>query len=66
MTSTLLSNSNPMKLNDKDKLLDTSTTSRPLTEPEQQMEESDDDNEHEPSLFDILDDDAEEDPERCT
>ena len=33
-----------------------------LIEPEKQMEESDDD-EHEPSLFDILDDDAKEDPE---
>ena len=42
---------------------DTATTSRPSTEPEKQMEESDDFNEHEPSLFDILDDDAEEDLE---
>ena len=42
---------------------DTTTTSRPSTKPEKQGEESDDDEEPEPSLFDILDDDAEEDPE---
>ena len=38
-------------------------SSRPSTEHTHQTEESDDDDEHEPSLFDILDDDAEEDPE---
>ena len=42
---------------------DTTTTSRPSTEPEKQREESDHDEEPEPSLFDILDDDAEDDPE---
>ena len=43
---------------------ETTTISWPSTEPAQQMEESDDDDdEQEPSLFDILDDDAEEDPE---
>ena len=35
----------------------------PPTEPAQQVEESDNDDGHEPSLFDILDDDADEDPE---
>ena len=42
---------------------ETTTTSQPLTEPAQPMEESDDDDEHEPSLFDILDDNTEEDLE---
>ena len=42
---------------------DTATTSRPSIEPAQQMEEYDDDDEQEPSLFDILDDNVEEDPE---
>ena len=40
---------------------ETTTTSQPLTEPAQPMEESDDDDEHEPSLFDIFDDYTEED-----
>ena len=43
--------------------LETATTSRPSTEHTQQMAESDDDDEHEPSLFDILEDDAEDDLE---
>ena len=42
---------------------ETTTPSRPSTEHTQQIEESDDDDEHEPSLFDILDDDAKDDPE---
>ena len=42
---------------------ETATTSRPSTEHTQQMEESDDDDKHEPSLFDILDDNVEDDPE---
>ena len=42
---------------------ETATTSRPSTEHTQQMDEFDDDDKHEPSLFDILDNDAEDDPE---
>ena len=42
---------------------DIATTSRPSKESEKQREGSDDDKEPEPSLFDILDDDAKDDPE---
>ena len=61
MTLTQLSSSKPRKPKENAKLHDSAHQSQ--LQHHDQTEESDDDDEHEPSLFDILDNDAEDDPE---